>query len=199
MSYLKFYTSTPSEQHFLFISPEKKLCASGKPEFKYVANIHGNEVVGRELLLLLIKYLCENYGSNNRITKLLNTTRIHIMPSMNPDGYEIAQEGTKLNRSHKLYISDILGDASSMLGRANAHGVDLNRNFPDQYFTNEVKYFPISLSFQYPAVRLKSQNFKAQQSCGARNECCDAVDFIRTVYSLCHVAQWGSGCQLPLR
>ncbi|GJQ81229.1 hypothetical protein Trydic_g20448 [Trypoxylus dichotomus] len=109
------------ELYVMVLSSTPTKHVPGKPEFKYIANMHGNEVVGRELLLLLIKYLCENYGSNDRITKLLNTTRIHIMPSMNPDGYEMSSEG----------------DPNSNRGRDNAHGVDLNRNFPDQYGTNK--------------------------------------------------------------
>ena len=40
-----------------------------------VGNMHGNEAVGRELLLLLIKSLLESYGLNERITRIIDSTR----------------------------------------------------------------------------------------------------------------------------
>lgn len=55
--------------------------------------MHGNEVLGREMLLKLADDLCKLYNARDpEVTKLINNTRIHIMPSMNPDGWDKATE-----------------------------------------------------------------------------------------------------------
>lgn len=76
-----------------------------EPEFKYVSTIHGNEPLGTEICFYFIDMLLTEYGQNDRITNLVNSTAIWIVPLVNPDGLELGK-------------------------RANANGIDLNRNFP---------------------------------------------------------------------
>uniref|UniRef100_A0A3B4BBL0 Peptidase M14 domain-containing protein n=1 Tax=Periophthalmus magnuspinnatus TaxID=409849 RepID=A0A3B4BBL0_9GOBI len=91
----------------------------GEPEFRYVAGMHGNEALGRELVLNLMQYLCREFKKGNqRIARLITETRIHLLPSMNPDGYEEAYKKG----------SELAGWAD---GRYSYEGIDLNHNFPD--------------------------------------------------------------------
>tara|TARA_R110000868_G_scaffold64597_2_gene194048 strand:+ start:21087 stop:22430 length:1344 start_codon:yes stop_codon:yes gene_type:complete len=78
-----------------------------EPEFKYIANMHGDEIVGREMMVLLLEDLTERYArGENDIKSLIDNTEIFIIPSMNPDGAQSRRRG-------------------------NARWSDLNRNFPD--------------------------------------------------------------------
>uniref|UniRef100_A0A672UMF7 Adipocyte enhancer-binding protein 1 n=1 Tax=Strigops habroptila TaxID=2489341 RepID=A0A672UMF7_STRHB len=92
---------------------------TGEPEFRYTAGLHGNEVLGRELLLLLMQFLCKEFQDGNpRVRSLVTETRIHLVPSLNPDGYELAREaGSELG--------------NWALGHWTEEGYDLFENFPD--------------------------------------------------------------------
>merc|ERR1711990_383888 len=91
-----------------------------KPMLKYVGNMHGNEVIGRELLLSFIQHILQTYSTNPSdpdYSKLVIDSDLTIIPTMNPDGFEKAQMG------------DCSGFDSNS-GRSNNNNVDLNRDFP---------------------------------------------------------------------
>lgn len=105
------------------ITQDPEVDSPGKPKFKYVGNMHGDETVSRQVLMYLVDYLLARYEEEPRVAELVNSTDIYILPSMNPDGFERSQEG------------DCEGDHG---GRNNALNMDLNRSFPDQYYDNTV-------------------------------------------------------------
>uniref|UniRef100_A0A4W6FTL6 AE binding protein 1 n=1 Tax=Lates calcarifer TaxID=8187 RepID=A0A4W6FTL6_LATCA len=91
----------------------------GEPEFRFTAGLHGNEAVGREMLLLLMQYLCKEYKDRNpRAQQLVEGIRIHLVPSLNPDGHEEAFEaGSELSSWTTGHFTD--------------DGFDIFQNFPD--------------------------------------------------------------------
>ncbi|KAI3930373.1 hypothetical protein MKX01_003401 [Papaver californicum] len=80
-----------------------------EPAFKFIGNVHGDEPVGRELLMLLANWLCDNYMTDPLATLIIKNVHLHILPTMNPDGFSLRKRG-------------------------NANNIDLNRDFPDQFF-----------------------------------------------------------------
>ncbi|MEE6480530.1 hypothetical protein FKM82_012601 [Ascaphus truei] len=111
----------------------------GIPEFKYIGNMHGDEVVCREMLLQLVEHLVINYNTDPVITQMVNNARIHIMPTMNPDGFESSTP-------HCTFSN----------GRFNKNNYDLNRNFPDAFTTNTADMQPETLAVM---TWIKSETF----------------------------------------
>ncbi len=112
---------------------------SGKPKFLYSSTIHGDETTGWILLLRLIDELCTS--TDSRIVNLVNNLDIFIFPNTNPDG-------------------TYYGGNSSVSGarRANANGIDMNRNYPDPHssahpdgnaYQTETQWF-MTLAETYP-------------------------------------------------
>jgi len=83
-----------------------------EPEFKYLSTVHGDEPVGTELCLYLIDLLLKSYGQESvqgaRLTQLVDSTDIWIVPLMNPDGHNAGargnSNGTDMNRDFPSYV-----------------------------------------------------------------------------------------------
>jgi len=111
-----------------------------EPEFRYVGGIHGDEPVGIEMCLYLAERLLTGYGTDSRVTGLVNTTEIWIVPLMNPDGLAAGS-------------------------RLNAQGHDLNRTFPTfpDNFTETVFEGGVPDTTGYPVEVTRVAQWSAQR------------------------------------
>lgn len=83
------------------------------PRVLLSSTIHGDEVLGYSMMLLLLNELLEN-SQSAEVVDLLDRLNLFIIPLTNPDG--------------TYFISN---ETVSGARRFNANGIDLNRNFPD--------------------------------------------------------------------
>jgi hypothetical protein len=91
-----------------------------EPEVLFTHHQHAREHLTVEMALYLLHLLADNYGSDSRITNLVNTREIWIVPDVNPDGgeYDIATGAYRSWRKNRQPNS----------GSSNV-GTDLNRNW----------------------------------------------------------------------
>lgn len=85
-----------------------------EPQFLYTGTMHGDETAGYVILLRLIDYFTSNYGTDPEVTEMVDNIEMWINPNANPDGTYASGNHTVLGAT-----------------RANANGVNLNRNYAD--------------------------------------------------------------------
>ena len=73
--------------------------AADKPGYYYDGNIHAGELTGGEVALHFAWYLLNNYGRDERVTRLVDTRAIYIRPKFNPDGADLALTSAQTLRS----------------------------------------------------------------------------------------------------
>ncbi|MFE3555706.1 M14 family zinc carboxypeptidase [Streptomyces sp. NPDC059193] len=102
----------------------RKTKDGGKPAVLYMSNQHAREWITPEMTRRLMHHTLDNYGKDQQVTKLVDSTELWFLLSANPDGYDYthAPDGRRLWRKN---MRDNNAD-----GKHTAEdGVDLNRNF----------------------------------------------------------------------
>ncbi|MEU5101827.1 M14 family metallopeptidase [Streptomyces sp. NPDC021354] len=91
-----------------------------EPEVLFTAHQHAREHLTVEMALYLVREFTQGYGSDTRVTNLVNSREIWIVPDVNPDGgeYDIATGSYRSWRKNRQPNS----------GSSNV-GTDLNRNW----------------------------------------------------------------------
>ncbi|MEV5884456.1 M14 family zinc carboxypeptidase [Streptomyces sp. NPDC052020] len=95
-----------------------------KPAVLYLSNQHAREWITPEMTRRLMHHYLDNYRTDRRVKKIVDTTELWFVLSANPDGYDYTfqSDDTRLWRKN---LRDVNGDGAITTG----DGVDLNRNF----------------------------------------------------------------------
>ena len=96
----------------------------GEPEVLFTHSQHAREVLTVEMALHLLALFTDDYGSDARITQLVDDRVIWIVPNVNPDGSEYDKTATGF-RSWRKNRQPNAGST--------AVGTDLNRNWAWQW------------------------------------------------------------------
>ena len=93
----------------------RSLKDGAKPAVLYLSAQHAREWITPEMNRRLMHYVLDNYGSDPRITSVLNENELWFVPVANPDGYDFTfTEGNRLWRKN---LRDNNGDGKSPQGR----------------------------------------------------------------------------------
>lgn len=106
-----------------------------------IGNIHAREYMTAQLCMAQIESYLKNYNGSVKgvkVKNVLNKMAIHYIPMANPDGTTISQFGISKIRDKKLRkaLYKMSGASHTATWKANARGVDLNRNSNSHFKAN---------------------------------------------------------------
>lgn len=167
----------------------------GNPEAEkqifVTAGFHAREYINCQVTMRLIEYYCRNYDSATyegiTYRELFEEVSLCIMPMVNPDGIAISALGPNAisNKTLRNKVKKMNRNGSYANWKANARGVDLNRNYKMYAgWPEETTY----CSEGYPGPKRYSE--KETQAVLAAMDDCSNIQAVINYHSMGRVIYW---------
>ncbi|MFA9444604.1 M14 family metallopeptidase [Egicoccus sp. AB-alg6-2] len=105
--------------------------ASSKPALLVDANVHANELTAAFAALHLVHRLLDGHGDDPRVTRLLDTRALYVLPRINPDGVEEVLRSGRYVRSSVRRYPDVEPGPGLHRGDVDGDGRALFMRYPD--------------------------------------------------------------------
>ncbi|MBC8527699.1 MAG: carboxypeptidase regulatory-like domain-containing protein, partial [Candidatus Cloacimonetes bacterium] len=107
-----------------------------EPNICFDGEHHAREPIAMEMVMLILNYLVDNYGTNPDVTFWVDNAQIWFVPLVNPNGHKIVIDETDLWWRKNIRDND--GNGHITWGSGGWYypdGVDPNRNYgPEEWF-----------------------------------------------------------------
>ncbi len=99
---------------------------------------HGSEWISSFLLMTMVEHYAYHYHTGQSffeydLRDLLSTYTLYVVPMVNPDGVEIVATNGHSSLNYDRLLTFNNGSRNFALWKANARGVDLNRQYPTNW------------------------------------------------------------------
>eukprot|EP00163_Fabomonas_tropica_P019512 TRINITY_DN3422_c0_g1_i2.p2 TRINITY_DN3422_c0_g1~~TRINITY_DN3422_c0_g1_i2.p2 ORF type:complete len:331 (-),score=98.36 TRINITY_DN3422_c0_g1_i2:51-1043(-) len=154
-----------------------KNVTSSSPGIFYNGGQHAREWIAPITMMYLIDHLLTGYGNNANVTHLVDNLRWHIVPIINPDGYDYTWSKDRMWRKNRR--KDNLFCA----------GVDLNRNWGFEWNTGGSSGEPCSETYHGPSGFSEPEETAVSKYITANTDIQGYIDFHS--YSQLWMNPWG--------
>lgn len=107
-----------------------------KPSVLFTGGIHAREDFSVMLCMKMIEYYCHYYNEakdfeGHDVRKIIEAVDLFFVPVANPDGLNIVHNGIESSSNYEKLKEMKIWGKDHTYWKANANGVDLNKNFND--------------------------------------------------------------------